>query len=187
MYKYTPLLLIISEIGSKEIIVQANTELNLTGLIRLGQEDSQSNNKQEKLTSLTDTPDPEDLEDIEDDPEEIEWNNQENSKQERVTEVEAAALGTIHSIKAEQERNENPLSRYQHSVSEIAKDYPEGYYLLFEPGYVLYRDADELYESWALNGEFDVVQKNRIYRQNSDRYSRRRIYPKGFHHFNKKF
>ena len=45
MYKYTPLLLIISEIGSKEIIVQANTELNLTGLIRLGQEDPQSNNK----------------------------------------------------------------------------------------------------------------------------------------------
>lgn len=186
MYKYTPLILIISEIGTKELIVQTNTELSLTGLVRLGQEDPNPQPKTTQFTALDDSPDPEDADDIEDDPEEIAWNAQEDISQERITEVGVAALGTIHSIKAEQERHENPLNRYQHAVSELAADYPEGYYLLFEPGYVLYRNADELYEAWALNGEFDVVEKNRIYKQDGSQYSRRRIYPKGYHHFVKK-
>lgn len=185
MYKYTPLLLIIEEIGTKEILVQAVAELTLTGLKK--GKNSFSKNKSEHAAPFVISEDAFknyefDQDDIEDDPEEAAWDSSFLEHEDTLDiDVDFRATGTLHSLHAEVEQDVNPLVGYEHSVSELAQDYPDGYYLLFPAGYVLYRDADDLYDAWALNGEFEVVSKKKINTFRLSTYSRRRIYPEGYH------
>lgn len=185
MYKYTPLLLIIEEIGTKEILIQAVSELTLTGLKKGKNSFLKSKHEHAAPVVISEEAFKHyelDKDDIEDDPEEAAWDTTFLEQADSIDiDVDFRAMGTLHSIRSEMTQDLNPLLGYEHSVAEVAEDYPDGYYLLFPAGYVLYRNADELYDAWALNGEFEVVSKKKINTMRLSNYSRRRIYPEGYH------